>query len=107
MRPEQQVNVGGIYRFPNAHGESAIEQHLWGIISCVRDASPRRSDDADTGEIVDAVMPLIRDAIATAIEGCAGVIADDRWIGKEATAQDMRDVAARFRSGEHPVEVTR
>lgn len=85
---------------------SDFEKRMWTVIAEVRDASPRRPDDAGSDDIVAAVMPLIRDAIATAIEGCALVVAGDRWIGKEATARDLRDVAARFRSGEHPVEVT-
>lgn len=42
-----------------------ISEHLWAAIAAVRDASPRLPNDADTWDIVAAVMAVLRTATVT------------------------------------------
>lgn len=37
-----------------------IRERLWGAIADVRDASPRLANDADTWDIVDAVLAIVK-----------------------------------------------
>ena len=84
----------------------ALAESILQAIMDVRDASPRARNDADSGDIVAAILPLIeahaRELMADAFGEYADLMAGIR-LSRDDEIENMRDVARGVRSGEYPI----
>jgi hypothetical protein len=67
----------------------AIRDEMWEAIAQVRDASPRRTDDADTWDLVDA-------AVAPVGKGLRDLVERGQGLGVEELRSRLLELAARL-----------